>query len=83
MPEHIESASTLAVIAASNEPLLFLTGEQKVIAASASFCRAFQIDPATVSGRALAELGEGEWNLPRLRSLLNATASGSTATLSG
>jgi two-component sensor histidine kinase len=77
MPEHIESASTLAVIAASNEPLLFLTGEQKVIAASASFCRVFQIDPATVSGRALAELGEGEWNLPRLRSLLNATASGS------
>jgi two-component sensor histidine kinase len=77
MPDHIESASTLAVIAASNEPLLFLTGDQKVIAASASFCRGFQIDPATVPGRALAELGTGEWNLPQLSSLLKATASGS------
>jgi len=72
-----EAASTLAVVAASNEPLLFLTADLKVIAASLSFCRAFQIDPATVAGKPLSDLGSGEWASPRLGSLLKATASGS------
>jgi two-component sensor histidine kinase len=48
-----------------------------VIAASASFCRVFQIDPASVAGRRLSDLGAGEWALPQLGSLLKATASGS------
>src|SRR6202789_2753111 len=74
---HVEAASTLAVIASSNEPLLFLAADLKVIAASASFCCAFQIDPASVPGRSLSDLGGGEWALPRLGSLLRATASGS------
>jgi two-component sensor histidine kinase len=74
---HDEAASTLAVIALSNEPLLFLAADLKVIAASASFCRTFQIDPASVAGRPLSELGAGEWALPQLSSLLRATTSGS------
>jgi two-component sensor histidine kinase len=74
---HVEAASTLAVIASSNEPLLFLTADLEVIAASASFCRAFQIDSASVSGRRLSEIGAGEWAMPQLSSLLRATASGS------
>ena len=73
---HFEAARTLAIVVSSNEPLLFLSEDQKVIAASASFCRAFEIDPATVSGRGLSELGEGEWAMPKLASLLKATASG-------
>jgi two-component sensor histidine kinase len=73
---HVEAASTLAVVASSNEPLLFLAADLKVIAASASFCRAFQIDPASVPGRPLADLGSGEWALPQVRSLLKATAAG-------
>ena len=74
---HVEAVSTLAVIACSNEPLLFLGADLMVIAASASFCRVFQIDPASVPGRRLSELGAGEWALPQLGSLLKATASGS------
>ena len=74
---HFEAASTLAVVVSSNEPLLFLSDDLKVIAASASFCRAFEIDPATVPGRRLGELGNGEWAMPKLASLLKATASGS------
>jgi len=74
---YLEAASTLAVIAASNEPLLFLASDLTLIAASASFGRAFQIDPASIHGRALAELGSGEWALPQLGTLLKATASGS------
>ena len=73
---HFEAASTLAVVVSSNEPLLFLTDELKVIAASASFCRSFQIDPATVPGKNLADLGNGEWAMPKLFSLLKVTASG-------
>src|ERR1700678_3047945 len=74
---HVEAASTLAIIASSNEPLLFLAADLRVVAASASFCRAFEIDPASVPGRPLSGLGGGEWALPQLTSLLRATASGS------
>ena len=73
---HSEAASTLAVVVSSNEPLLFLSDDLKVIAASTSFCRTFQIDPATVPARPLGELGSGEWAMPKLVSLLKATASG-------
>jgi len=73
---HVEAASTLAVVVSSNEPLLFMSSDLKVIAASTSFCRAFNIDPATIPGRRLGELGKGEWDLPNLASLLRATASG-------
>lgn len=74
---HFEAASTLAVVMSSHEPLLFLSDDLRIIAASASFCRAFEIDPASVTGRQLAELGQGEWAMPRLHSLLTATATGS------
>ncbi|WP_276122061.1 sensor histidine kinase [Pararhizobium qamdonense] len=74
---HFEAASTLAVVVSSNEPLLFLSDDQTVIAASTSFCRAFGIDPATVCGQSLGDLGNGEWAMPKLGSLLRATASGS------
>jgi two-component sensor histidine kinase len=73
---HVEAASTLAVIASSHEPVLFLAGDLKIIAASASFCQTYQIDPAGVPGRRLPELGAGEWAMPKLTSLLRATASG-------
>jgi two-component sensor histidine kinase len=74
--DHVEAASTLAVIASSNEPLLFLKADLTVIAASASFCRAFEINPASVAGRRLTDVGAGEWSMPQLSLLLTATASG-------
>lgn len=72
-----EAPSTLAVVVLSNEPLLFLSTDLQIIAASISFCNAFDIDAATIVGRRLGTLGDGEWNMPKLVSLLNATASGS------
>ncbi len=66
----------LAVIASSTAPLLLLGGDLKLIAASTSFCRTFQIDPAKVVGHPLPELGAGEWAVPQLLALLNATAAG-------
>jgi two-component sensor histidine kinase len=75
----VEAASTLAVIASSHEPLLFLTGDLVVVAASSSFCRDFQIESASVAGRKLSQLGAGEWDMPKLNSLLKATASANVA----
>ncbi len=66
----------LAVIASSDAPVLLLDGELKVIAGSASFCRAFQIELETLAGTPLFSLGDGEWDVPQLRSLLKATLAG-------
>ena len=66
----------LAVVASSTAPLLLLDEDLTVVAASSSFCRAFQIDAAKVAGCRLAALGNGEWNVPQVISLLKATAAG-------
>jgi two-component sensor histidine kinase len=72
----IADTLALALVAASDAPVLLLDGALVVIAASASFARAFQIDPATLSGHSLFTLGGGEWDVPQLRSLLRVTLSG-------
>ncbi len=69
----------LALVMSSNTPLILLDSALIVKAASGSFCRAFALDPLQVVGSALLSLGDGEWNLPQLASLLSATASGSAA----
>jgi two-component sensor histidine kinase len=66
----------LAVIASSTAPLLLLGEDLTLIAASKSFCRAFQIDPQSVAGHTLDQLGRGEWDVPQLTALLRTTASG-------
>ncbi|MDZ4321756.1 MAG: sensor histidine kinase [Phenylobacterium sp.] len=69
-------ALVLAVVGSSSAPLLLLDGDLNIIAASASFFTTFQIDPTGAVGEPFLSLGDGEWNLPRLRSLLSATLSG-------
>lgn len=66
----------LAVVESSTAPLLLLDQSLKVIAASSSFCRVFDVDPDRVVDRFLGEIGTGEWNKPQLRVLLEATAGG-------
>jgi len=77
-PLHPDAAHNLALamVECSEAPLLLLDGDLTVIAASASFCRSFQIDPANVAERSIFELGAGEWDMRKLRSLLTATISG-------
>ena len=53
---------TMAVISSSPTPLLLLDGELRVVGASESFCKAFQIDPATAVDSSLFDLGAGEWD---------------------
>jgi two-component system, sensor histidine kinase PdtaS len=75
-PSEIALNLGLALITTSTAPLLLLDGDLTVIAGSKSFCKAFQIDPVTVPGSRLKNIGGGEWDVPQLSSLLNATASG-------
>lgn len=74
-PPHVATLAA-ALLASSTAPLVLLDGDLNVIAVSASFCRAFQIKSADVVGRPILEMDDGKWNLPRLRSLLEVTASG-------
>lgn len=67
---------TLAVIASSHAPLVLLDGDLVAVAASESFCEAFGLAPDTVAGRPVTEFGNGKWNVPQLRSLLEVIASG-------
>lgn len=51
-------------------PLLVLKPGLRVLTANASFYRAFQVTPEQTLGRLVYELGNGQWNIPKLRSLL-------------
>ena len=75
-PPAVADTLALALVTASDAPILLLDGDLVVIAASASFSRAFQIDPATIPGASLFALGAGEWEVPQLRALLRLTLSG-------
>jgi PAS domain-containing protein len=59
-----------AIVATVREPLVVLDQDLRVIAASRSFYRTFKVDPDETEGRLLYELGNGEWDIPKLRSLL-------------
>lgn len=66
----------LAVVAASQAPLLLLDAEFRVVAVSTSFCRTFGMRRADLVGQKVAELGNGEWNMPQLIALLQAAGAG-------
>jgi two-component sensor histidine kinase len=80
-PLRPESASSLgmALVVTSSTPLILLNEELVVQAASGSFCRSFSVDCGGVVGKELFALGDGEWDMPQLRSLLTATAAGNAA----
>jgi hypothetical protein len=69
----------LALIESSQAPLLVLDDRFVVISASASFCSAFGIHPNTTDGIMLANVGNGEWDVPQLHSLLRATLASNAA----
>ena len=52
------------------EPLIVLDGSLKVVSASRSFYEHFQVKAEETVGRKIYELGDGQWNIPALRDLL-------------
>jgi len=63
--EYIDS-----VMQTVREPLLVLDGDRKVISANRSFYQAFQVKPGEVEGKVLYDLGNRQWDIPKLRKLL-------------
>lgn len=59
-----------AVIATVREPLLVLNRDMTVVSANASFLKTFHVAKEEVGGRVLYTLGNGQWDIPELRNLL-------------
>jgi two-component system, chemotaxis family, CheB/CheR fusion protein len=59
-----------AIVNTVREPLLILDHELRVRSANRSFYVDFQVTPEETEGRFVYELGNGQWNIPRLRTLL-------------
>ena len=51
-------------------PLLVLDDKLCVQTANKSFCKSFKISAGETVGRLVYELGNGQWNIPKLRTLL-------------
>lgn len=65
-------AQTLAqaIVNTIVEPFLVLDPQLRVLAASRSFCTTFKVDPDHTVGELLYALGDGHWDIPALRLLL-------------
>ena len=59
-----------AIVDTVRESLIVLDEALRVVAASRSFYRAFDATRQETEGRFLYELGDGQWNIPSLRKLL-------------
>ena len=68
----IEDAQTLAqaIVDTIHEPLIVLDGGLRVLAASRAFYETFKVDTGHTMGCRLYDLGDGQWNIPALRLLL-------------
>ncbi len=60
----------LSIVETAREPLLVLDGNLRVRTANHAFYESFQVLPADTEGRVVYDLGDGQWNIPRLRTLL-------------
>lgn len=68
----IADACALAqsIVDTAREPILVLDKGLRVIAASRAFYSRFKVRPEDTQGRLLYTLGDGQWDIPKLRVLL-------------
>jgi PAS domain S-box-containing protein len=59
-----------SIVDTVREPLLVLGADLRVRSANRSFYHSFGVTPEETEGRLIFELGEGQWDIPRLRTLL-------------
>ena len=59
-----------SIVDTVREPVLVLDKDLRVIAASRSFYSAFKVSPEDTEGRLLYALSDGQWDIPKLRLLL-------------
>ncbi len=58
------------VVDVMREPILILDKDLRVMAANESFYRMFQVEQKDTENKVVYELGDGQWNIPALRKLL-------------
>jgi len=58
------------IVGTVREPLVILDSDLRVTGASRSFYRAFNVAKEETEGRLIYELGDGQWDIPALRRLL-------------
>ncbi|MBU0671410.1 MAG: PAS domain-containing protein [Candidatus Margulisbacteria bacterium] len=59
-----------SIINTIHEPLIVLDGDLKVVSASPAFYSTFKVKPEQTEGVFIYELGNHQWNIPKLRLLL-------------
>ena len=59
-----------SIVTTVREPLLVLDAQLHVRSANRSFYETFQVTPAETEGRFIYSLGDGQWDIPALRTLL-------------
>ncbi|HEX9151982.1 MAG TPA: ATP-binding protein, partial [Flavobacterium sp.] len=60
-----------AIIATIHEPMLILNKNFHVISANTSFYKKFLVNKEETEGKLLFDLGNEQWNIPKLREVLN------------
>ena len=70
---------TLSIINTVHEPIIMLYGDLKVALASRSFYQTFKVKPEETEGRFIYELGNHQWDIPKLRQLLEEILPGTTS----
>jgi PAS domain S-box-containing protein len=58
------------IIATVREPLIVLDDDLRIISVNDSFYRTFKVPPPETEGRLIFEVGNRQWDIPRLRILL-------------
>ena len=66
----IEAARAESVLRTAPVPFLVLRADLRVNTASDAFYENFGVTPAATEGRLIYEIGNGQWNIPKLRELL-------------
>jgi len=58
------------IVEGAREPILVLNTKLQVTGANPAFYRAFGVTPGETEGRQIYQLGNEQWNIPKLRELL-------------
>lgn len=59
-----------SILGSIREPLLLLDSSLKVVTANPAFYRIFNVKPAETEGVLIYDLGNRQWDIPKLRELL-------------
>ncbi len=67
----MKNLDPLAILEAMHQPLVALDRDLIVKAANRAFYHTFEVEPDEAEGFAIYDLGNGQWDIPKLRELLS------------